>query len=315
MGKPKVLVIDDNLAPRAELRRALDAAGYEVLSAATTEQALQTAAREHTEAIVLDGALLQRELAAANAGRASASATKDSALRMEIERKNRELQDLSYSVSHDLRAPLRAIAGFSHALLEDFSDALEARALDYLTRIRAAAQRMGDLLDSLLELSRVGRAELRRERVELSNLAHGVMAELQRSAPERQVEVAIEEGLSAEADRTLMRVALHGLLDNAWKFSAGRPRAKIEFGATTGASGPAFFVRDNGTGFDMQYGDKLFRPFQRLHSDADFAGAGIGLAIAQRILDRHGGRVWAESAAGQGATFWFTLPPAPGDRT
>jgi len=312
MGKTKVLVIDDSLALRGELRRTLDAAGYEVLSTDTTEQGLRTAARERTDAIVVDGAVLQRELAAAEAR--GAAALTDSALRTEIERKDRDLQDLSYSVSHDLRAPLRAIAGFSHALLEDCSDTLDASAVNYLTRIRAAAQRMGELMDALLELSRVGRAELQREPLDLSALARALTAEFRRDAPERQVEVVIEDGLSAEGDRTLMRVALRSLLGNAWKFTAKKPSAKIELGRMSVASGPAFFVRDDGAGFDMKYAEKLFRPFQRLHSDADFAGTGIGLGIAHRIVDRHGGRIWADSAPGQGATFWFTLA-AGGERT
>ena len=225
-----------------------------------------------------------------------------------LEAANNELEAFSYSVSHDLRAPLRSIDGFSQVLLED-SDRLDARERGYLQRVRAAAQRMGELIDDLLELSRVGRAPLARHRVNVSEIGEGVANELRRGDPERQVEVDIQDGLVAEADRRLVQIVLENLLGNAWKFTRNATPARLQLGAEAGADGrPVYFVRDNGAGFDMRYVEKLFRPFQRLHSDADFQGTGIGLATVRRIVERHGGRVWAEGAVGQGATVYFTLP-------
>lgn len=228
-----------------------------------------------------------------------------------LEAANRELEAFSYSVSHDLRAPLRSIDGFSQALLEDSGEALDAKGKRHLQRVRAAAQRMGELIDDLLELSRVGRAEIRRDTVSLSEMGHTVAAELQKAHPDRQVELDIQEGLVVEADRGLARIVLENLLGNAWKFTAKSAAAKIQLGSDergTDGRGIVYFVRDSGAGFDMTYVDKLFRPFQRLHGHADFAGTGIGLATVHRIIDRHGGRVWAEGAVGAGATVYFTLP-------
>jgi PAS domain S-box-containing protein len=221
---------------------------------------------------------------------------------------NRELETFSYSISHDLRAPLRSIDGFSQALLEDCSDRLDAQGQSFLQRIRGATQRMSSLIDALLELSRVTRAELQREAVNLSMMAESIMTELQSQEPERMVQVIIAPGLRVDGDARLIRAMLENMLGNAWKFSAERPRARIELGAQTEADGTQiFFVRDNGAGFDMRYVDKLFGPFQRLHRINEFPGTGIGLATVQRIIHRHGGRVWAKSEEGQGATFSFTL--------
>ena len=225
----------------------------------------------------------------------------------QLEAANKELEAFSYSVSHDLRAPLRSIDGFSQALIEDYADKLDATGQDYLRRIRAACTRMGQLIDDLLNLSRLTRSDMCRKQVDLSALAEEVVIWLQKLQPERQVEIAIAPGLVAHGDQRLLRVALENLLENAWKFTAKRPRARIEFGATQLDGATVYFVRDNGAGFDMAYADKLFGVFQRLHTTAEFEGTGIGLATVQRIVTRHGGRVWAEGAVDQGATFYFTL--------
>jgi PAS domain S-box-containing protein len=226
----------------------------------------------------------------------------------QLEAANRELETFSYSVSHDLRAPLRSIDGFSQALLEDCGDCLDAPGQELLQRIRAATQRMAKLIDALLGLSRVTRAELQREPINLSAMAEAIAAELRRLEPARTVEVVIAPALRASGDARLMRVVLENVLGNAWKFSVEKPQARIEFGVQTEPDGtPVFFVRDNGAGFDMRYADKLFGAFQRLHRMSEFPGTGIGLATVQRIIHRHGGRVWAEGEVGQGATFFFTL--------
>jgi signal transduction histidine kinase len=232
----------------------------------------------------------------------------------DLESANRELEAFSYSVSHDLRAPLRAIHGFSQAVLEDAGPRLDEQGRDHLRRVRAAADRMGLLIDDLLELSRVSRTEMRVEPVDLSQLAHRVAAELRQGHAGRVVEVRIDEGLSAAGDPRLLRLALQNLLDNAWKFTARRPRGTIEVGARNGDE-RVFFVRDNGAGFDMSYADKLFGVFQRLHTPTEFPGTGVGLAIVQRIVHRHGGRVWAEAVPDRGATFFFTLPDGEPRRT
>ena len=223
---------------------------------------------------------------------------------------NRELEAFSYSVAHDLRAPLRSLDGFSQALLEDYGDKLEEGGRDDLRRVRAAAQRLAQLIDDLLSLSRVTRTELHRSRVDLSELAREITGAHRRSAPTREVELAIEEGLVADADARLMGVALENLLGNAWKFTARKKLAVIWVGAVRKDDETHYFVRDNGAGFDMAYAGKLFTAFQRLHARADFEGTGIGLATVQRIIHRHGGKLWAEGAVDRGATFWFTLPPS-----
>ncbi|MEN9226770.1 MAG: CHASE3 domain-containing protein [Thermostichus sp. HHBFW_bins_43] len=226
---------------------------------------------------------------------------------LQLELANRELEAFSYSVSHDLRAPLRSIDGFGQALLEDYNDQLDAVGQDYLRRIRAATQRMGQLIDDLLMLSRVTRSELKRDWVNLSQLAHGIAQELEQSNPQRSVLWSIEPDLMAYGDPRLLRVVLENLLDNAWKFTAKQPQAHIEVGSHWQDHERIYFVRDNGAGFDMHYADKLFGPFQRLHPSEDYAGTGIGLATVQRIIHRHGGHIGAEAALGKGAIFSFTL--------
>ena len=225
----------------------------------------------------------------------------------QLEAANKELEAFSYSVSHDLRAPLRGIDGFSQALLEDYGDKLDEQGLDYLRRVRAATQRMSRLIDDLLNLSRITRGELRREAVDLSGLAGSVAEQLRQAEPERLVEFRFAEGVTAQGDPRLLRIALENLLGNAWKFTARTADAVIEFGATREGVEDVYFVRDNGAGFDMAYAGKLFGAFQRLHDVREFEGTGIGLATVQRIVRRHGGRVWAEGEPGRGATFYFTL--------
>jgi signal transduction histidine kinase len=220
---------------------------------------------------------------------------------------NEELEAFSYSVSHDLRAPLRGIDGFSQALLEDCAERLDEQGKSHLHRIRAATQRMGLLIDDLLNLSRVTRSEIRKERVDLTAMARSIATELQRNQPDRRVEFRIEDGLASRADPRLLRIALVNLLGNAWKFTSKRPAAWIEFGSSRANGASAYFVRDNGAGFDPAFADRLFGAFRRLHAMQEFPGTGVGLAIVQRIIHRHGGRVWAEGAVAQGATFYFTL--------
>jgi len=224
-----------------------------------------------------------------------------------LEAANKELEAFSYSVSHDLRAPLRSIDGFSQILGRKLGDQLDATGKDYLLRIQRASQRMGELIDDLLKLARVSRAELKKENMDLSRIAHEVVEELQARAPARRVEVAIEDGVMAQADGRLIRGVLENLLGNAWKFTARQEAPMIAFGRCEMDGRRVCFVRDNGAGFDMQYANKLFGAFQRLHKTEDFEGTGVGLATVQRIINRHGGRVWAESAVGEGATFYFTL--------
>jgi PAS domain S-box-containing protein len=224
-----------------------------------------------------------------------------------LEAANKELEAFGYSVAHDLHAPLRSIDGFSQALLEDYPDKLDAAGRHYLQRVRDSAQEMGRMIDALLMLSRVTRSELHRDRVDLTALARSVLARLQKNEPERQVELAISDGLVANGDARLLGVVLQNLLGNAWKFTSKCPTAHIEFGARQQDGRPVFFVRDNGAGFDMTYAHKLFGVFQRLHSEAEFEGTGIGLATVQRIIQRHAGRVWAEGEMGRGATVYFTV--------
>ncbi len=223
---------------------------------------------------------------------------------------NEELEAFSYSVSHDLRAPLRGIDGFSLALLEDYADKLDEDGRDYLHRVRAASQRMGILIDDLLNLSQVTRTEMRLENADLGAIARSVAVELQKTQPERRAEFRIEEGLEAFVDSHLIRITLENLLGNAWKFTSKRESACIEFGKTRRDGSLTYFVRDDGAGFEPAYAERLFGAFQRLHDKNDFPGSGVGLATVQRIIHRHGGRIWAESAVERGATFYFTLPEA-----
>lgn len=225
----------------------------------------------------------------------------------ELEAANQELEAFAYAVSHDLRAPLRALDGFSAALLTHHTDQLDDQGQHYLDRIQAASQRMGMLIHDLLNLSRVTRHTMARERVDLSALAWDVVAELREGDPERAVDVRVGEGMIVEGDAHLLRIALQNLLDNAWKFTGHAPRPRIEVGTVTQAGERVFFVRDNGVGFDMAYADKLFKPFQRLHAMDAFPGTGIGLVTVRRIVTRHGGRIWVTAAEDDGATFSFTL--------
>jgi len=225
----------------------------------------------------------------------------------ELEAANGELEAFSYSVSHDLRAPLRSIDGFCQVLIEDYTDRLDASGKDYLQRVRTASQRMAELIDGLLDLSRVTRATMSREPVDLTDLAASVVAELTRAKRDRTVTFEVQEGLQATGDARLLRLLVDNLLNNAWKFTSKHETARIEFGSTTLDGRQVFFVRDDGAGFEMAYANKLFGPFQRLHGAHEFEGTGIGLATVQRIVSRHGGKVWAEGEAEQGACFYFTL--------
>lgn len=221
---------------------------------------------------------------------------------------NVELESFSYSVSHDLRAPLRSIDGFSQALVEDAGPLLDEESRRHLERIRGAARRMGLLIDDLLTLSKVTRAEMKRERVDVTEIATQIAAELARLAPTRAVAVTVAPELTATGDAQLVRLALQNLIENAWKFTSRRSQASIEVGPTKDGDGaPAFYVRDNGAGYDPNFATKLFGPFQRLHPASDFPGSGIGLATVKRIVHRHGGHVWAEGKIDTGACFYFTL--------
>ncbi|HVK72107.1 MAG TPA: response regulator [Kofleriaceae bacterium] len=253
--------------------------------------------------------LLQHELEAAEERAARRLAEARAALVDELERRNEELDAFSYTVSHDLRSPLNAIAGFADALARDHAAALPARAAECVARIQAAATRMDDLIDALLELARLSRVEPRRGPVDVSLLAHQVCAELRARDPDRVVELAITDGVTASADGRLLRIVLENLLGNAWKFTSRTEAARIAVGASADDGGPVYWVRDNGVGFDMARAARLFAPFQRLHGGDQFRGTGIGLATVRRIIERHGGRVWAEAAVGAGTTISFTLSP------
>ena len=226
----------------------------------------------------------------------------------QLQAANKELEAFSYSVSHDLRAPLRHIDGFSQALLEDYPDKLDDVGKNYLREVRSASQEMAQLIDDVLQLARVTRSEMRREVVNLSETVHTVAAELERTEPKRKVKVDIEEGLATRGDKRLLRILLTNLLGNAWKFTSKQKHPQIAFGEAKTNGETSYFIRDNGAGFDMAYVGKLFGAFQRLHTAGEFEGTGIGLATVQRIVYRHGGRVWAEGAVNEGATFYFTLP-------
>lgn len=226
----------------------------------------------------------------------------------QLEAANRELEAFSYSVAHDLKSPLRIISGFSMMLMKDYSDRLDVTGSDYLKRLHGASQRMGQLIDALLKLSRVMKTEMRSGRVYLSGMARTIAADLRKVQPERKAEVIITENLSATGDPGLLRVVMENLIGNAWKFTGSRELARIEVGSAGEKDGKTvFFVRDNGAGFDMKYADRLFSPFQRLHGEEEFPGTGIGLATVYRIIQRHGGEIWAEGQKDRGATFYFTL--------
>ena len=225
----------------------------------------------------------------------------------DLEHKNRELESFSYAVSHDLRAPLRRIDSFSRAVLESQGDRLDEAGQRFLSRVREASQHMSQLIDDVLHLSRVTRADLRDQEVDLSSIASLILTRLQESEPERKMDARVRPGVVVTGDSQLLKIAMENLLENAWKFTAKEPESRIEFGMMQAGGEATYFVRDNGAGFDMTYTDRLFGPFQRLHPQGEFPGNGIGLATVQRIIHRHGGRVWAEGLVGQGATFYFTM--------
>lgn len=248
------------------------------------------------------------EMEAAEARIAREVAETRASMADELERKNKELEAFSYSVSHDLRAPLRAVDGFSRLLLESHLAQLDDEGQQYLHYIRESAKRMGELIEDLLALSRINRAELRPGVVNLSGIAQEVAAALHRGDADRRIEFRIHDGLFAQADEKLIKIVLENLMGNAWKFTRNIESACVEVGCSDNGNGKVFFVRDNGAGFNMTYAGKLFSPFQRLHSESEFPGTGIGLATVYRVIDRHGGRVWAEAAEGEGASFFFSLP-------
>jgi light-regulated signal transduction histidine kinase (bacteriophytochrome) len=225
----------------------------------------------------------------------------------ELEAAHKELEAFSYSVAHDLRTPLRSIDGFSELLLEGYSEKIDAEGKKYLRYIRESAQQMAQLISDLLKLSRVTRSEIRRQPVDLTALAWVVVKRLQKSEPGRKAEFVISEGITAHGDARLLGLVLENLLGNAWKFTSKGPMPRIEFGAWEKDGVPVYFVRDNGAGFDMAYANKLFGVFQRLHTVAEFDGTGIGLVIAQRVVQRHGGRIWGEGEVDRGAAFCFSL--------
>jgi PAS domain S-box-containing protein len=224
-----------------------------------------------------------------------------------LEESNKELESFSYSVAHDLRAPLRSIDGFSKMIVDRYAEKLDAQGNKYLDTVRKSAQKMAQLIDDLLSLSRVVSSEIRRAPMDLSAMAHGVAARLSEGEPERRTGFSIAEGIVASGDPVLMSMVLENLLGNAWKFTSKRPAARIEFGCEDKGGMREYFVRDNGAGFDMAYADKLFGVFQRLHSNSEFEGTGIGLATVQRVIHRHGGKVWGHGEVGGGAVFRFTL--------
>lgn len=225
----------------------------------------------------------------------------------ELEASNKELEAFAHSISHDLRGPLRSIDGFSRILLDDYGDKLDDTGKDYLRRVRASSLKMAELMDDLLALSRIIRKDLDIATIDLSEIGRDISRRLRESDPDRNSDFIIADGIRVSGDYNLLRIAMENLLDNAWKFTSTRRSARIEFGITKKEGETVYFVRDNGVGFDMDYVDKLFQPFQRLHAENEFSGTGIGLATIYRIIRRFGGTVRAEGEAGKGATFYFTL--------
>lgn len=307
--KPTILIIDAAGSHAEELAAKLNKEAYTVLVARSKEEAVEMLAPHEKEPGTMGNKLSQSELEAFEALAAQKLAETRARFVKEIEQKDKEFDAFSYSVSHDLRAPLRSLDGFSHALLDEYVEKLDAQGQDYLNRIRAAAQRMNEFIEGLVQLSRIHRVDMQRADLDLSPLAKIVIDELKRQAPERKVMIEIQESVLANGDSPLLRLLLETLIGNAWKFTSKTPHATIEFGATKHNESSVYFVRDNGAGFDMTYADKLFSPFQRLHKTSEFPGAGMGLATAYRIVDRHGGHIWAESKVDAGASLFFTLGP------
>jgi DNA-binding response OmpR family regulator len=281
------------------------ASEFEVLKARVQAQLRRKQFEDENRRI--RGELMRTTLEIAQARAARELAETRAELIAELERKNNELEAFTYSVSHDLRGPLRSIDGFSQALLEDYGSALDTMGQDYLRRVRAAAQRMGELIDDLLQLSRIDRLNMCRESIDLAAIARTVVADLCQQQSREGVEIVLPDTLTIRADGALIRIVLENLLGNALKFSAKNPTPRVELGMAATPEGPACYVCDNGVGFDMRYAAKLFGVFQRLHAQEEFPGTGIGLATVQRIIQRHGGRIWAESRPGAGATFHFTV--------
>jgi light-regulated signal transduction histidine kinase (bacteriophytochrome) len=263
-------------------------------------------------ALVLAAAVTERKTAEEEIGKLNLDLEKRVQDRTaQLEGTNKELEAFCYSVSHDLRAPLRTIRGFSEVLMEQYKPQLDARGQDYLRRTCDAGVQMDKLIEDLLKLSRLSRSEIQRTEIDLSVIVQQIATELTRGEPGRTVEFAITPGITGNGDERLLRTVIDNLLRNAWKFTKKQPNARIEFGWQK-EEPEAYFVRDNGVGFDMQYAGKLFGVFQRLHSPAEFAGSGVGLAIVQRVINRHGGKVWADAKVNSGATFYFTLPSETG---
>jgi PAS domain S-box-containing protein len=312
-------VAEDRRAARANLERVLQGESSTVESYSgdddlirryfqITHNPIRSEAGDIVGIVVVSSDITARKKVEEEVRRLNADLERRVAVRTaQLEAANAELEAFSYSVSHDLRAPLRVIDGFSQAILEEHDRHLDEQGRVFLRRIRANAQDMGCLIDDMLKLARVTKADLHIEEVDLSALADRAAAALAVAHPERTVNVVIPSGLTAWGDARLLRVVLDNLFENAWKFTARRSDARIEFGRVASAGGAAYFVRDNGVGFEMAYVGKLFAPFQRLHAKDEFPGTGIGLATVQRIIHRHGGRTWAESAAGEGAVFYFTI--------
>ena len=289
------------------------ASGFDVLSARVQAQIRrkqiedeqrEVSARLLRSELEASEARAERELAETRAAMAEELANAN----VELAQANRELEAFSYTVSHDLRAPLRTISAFTHALAEDLSDHLDDRSRDYIRRVLAASSRMADLIEALLELARIHRAPLGRHRIDLSSLAGTVIDDLNRREPQRCVTAIVAPHVMIDADARLMRVLLDNLFGNAWKFTARRSTANIELGVESDGGEPVYFIRDDGVGFDMTRANRLFTPFYRLHTDEEFKGTGIGLATVRRIVERHGGRIWAEGSVGEGAKVSFTIP-------
>jgi light-regulated signal transduction histidine kinase (bacteriophytochrome) len=231
----------------------------------------------------------------------------------ELEITNKELESFSYSVSHDLRAPLRAIDGFSQVLIDDYGEVLDGDGHDYLDRIRKGAQRMGVLIDHMLLLAQVSRHQLDMSQLNLTAMADEIMADLKQQQPDRTVDIKIEPALEVYGDKALMQVVLENLLGNAWKYTSKTPNAEIKFGLKNPGPNPIYYIKDNGAGFDQKYVENLFKPFQRLHTKESFEGTGVGLATVSRVIGRHGGLIWAEGETEKGACFYFSLPKAEGN--
>jgi light-regulated signal transduction histidine kinase (bacteriophytochrome) len=289
------------------------ASGFDVVSARILAQIRRRQIEDEQRA--MRDQLMRSEIDAAEARAATALAETRAAMAEELAetneqlaQANRELEAFSYSVSHDLRAPLRTISAFTHAIMEDLGDQMDDRTRGHVRRVLAATARMSDLIDALLELARISRTPLGRHRVDLSLLASIVHDELTRRDPKRAVALDISPGLIVHADARLMRILLDNLLDNAWKFTTGVDRPQIDIGLERRRDELVYFVRDNGAGFEMSQAERLFAPFQRLHHDGTFSGTGIGLATARRIVERHGGKIWAEGSIGGGAKISFTVP-------